>query len=196
MALNTLFGRKYSDSFITVTEFDTIVQTLPDYDATVVSGMSNDYKEYILRMAAQIMGFLPLRGRKAYELQALCFPRTCQLDVEEIPDSVKRMQAALAYQVIHRGLSNRAEVTADESYGRLKRLSIGGILHFGLDTKPYSGGNILDAIVRSIHFPIYVEFKQYFSQIRGGVILPVDEMFYHTLSSTSTTSTSTTVTSP
>lgn len=194
MALNILVGRSYSDSLVTVLEADAIIASLPD-STEEWKGLSTTEKEYRLKLGIQMLGMLPLRGRRAYELQALCFPRTCQADVEIIPDAAKRAQVAIAYQVVHRGLNNRPEIGADDSYGRLTKMSLGGLLNFSLGDKPLTGGNFLDAIIRSVHFSIYVDLKQYISQVRGRSILNADEDFYHTLSSTTSTSTSTTSTS-
>jgi hypothetical protein len=198
MALNTLIGRKNSNSFITIDEADSILVNLPD-DVTDWDALSDTEKEYRLILAAHLMGMLGLRGRKAYKFQKLCFPRTSQedfgLEVTIIPDEAKRMQAAIAYSVVHRGLANRPSVTTDETYGRVNRFSVGGILHWGTGSAPLTGGTLLDAVIRSTHFNIYLEFKPYLTQISGGVILNADEVDYHTLSSTTTTSSTSTTTS-
>lgn len=194
MALNITIGRSYSESFVSVGEADSIMAGLP-YDSSDWMALSTAEKEYRLRLGAEALGYLSFRGRMAFENQALCFPRDCQINMMTIPLSVKRAQVDIAYSVIHKAITALPSVDTTLAAGRLSSMTLGGLLAFKIAGDPVQSGNILDSISRSVHLSVYLELKRYLTSIRGWSVADADEVVYHTLSTTSTTSTSTSTSS-
>ena len=192
MALNYTIGRSYSNSFVSLSEANSIMSTDLPYDTTEWDALTDAEKEYRLRLAAELLGLLPFKGIQAFENQALCFPRDCQTDMMIIPRCVKIAQVDLALTVINKNLANLPDNTQQETPGRISSISLGGLLRVSFDGKPASMGNILTFISNSIHGPVFLELKRYLSIIRGGYICDTDEIFYHTLSSTTTTTSTST----
>jgi|GEM_PF-5996413 len=193
MALCTRIGGAESDSLVTVAEADDIVQNhLPD-DPTAWLALTTAQKEYRLKLGAQLLSYLPLRGRKVYCTQALPFPRTCQGVVHSIPDEVKHTQVFLAYSVIHRGLANRpTDVAEEESGAAVSQVSLGGLLTVAFRGTAVEAGNALDKVMRSSQSPAYLMMKRWLSQVRGGTVLNDDEISCSTTSTTSTTTSTST----
>lgn len=185
MSLNIRTGGRETDSFVTVAEADVLIEQLPD-DSTEWQALSTAQKEYRLILAAQLVGYLPLRGYKIYRGQALAFPRSGGLYPPRlIPPEVKETQVFIAYAVIHRALSNRPDVT--ESQGSaVHQISLGGLLFVGFGVgKSGATGNLMDQIMSSLSAPVYIRMKRYLAQMRGW---QADEAVY-TLSSTTTATT-------
>jgi len=190
MALMTKVGGAESNSFITLAEMTTLLASLPD-ETDSWEDLEEEAQEYRLKLGAQAIGFLPLAGSRAYCSQALSFPRTSQGNVKVIPDEVKEAQAFLTYSVIHRGLAGRpSSVVEAESGARVSQVSLGGLLSVSFAGTAISAGNILDKLIRSSQFPLFLGMKKFLSQIRGGSVSNADEE----VCSTTTTSTTTTTT--
>lgn len=192
MALITRIGGRESNSFVTVSEADTIIQNLPD-DTTEWDDLEEVQKELRLRMGAQLMATMNLAGRRVYCGQALCFPRTNQANRYVIPNEVKETQVFMAYSVIHRALANRPGITEEAAGNRVTRVSLGGLLSVGFSGEPITAGTALDAMVRSTQFPAYLLMQRYLTQVRGGSVEDADEVTCST-TTTTTSTTSTTVT--
>ena len=195
MTLNYTIGREYSNSFVSLAEANSIMSTDLPYSTTEWDALTDVEKEYRLRLAAELLGVLPFKGIQAFENQALCFPRDCQTDMMIIPQCVKVAQVDLSITVINKNLANLPDNTQLEESGRIKSISLGGLLKVAFDGKPSSMGNILTFMSRSIHTPVFLELKRYLSVVRGGFICDTDDIFFHTLSSTTTTTTTSTSTS-
>lgn len=196
MSLKTSVGGRDSDSFITVAEADAFIAKGPD-DTAEWSALTTAGKEYRLRLAAQAIGMLPWRGYQTYCGQNLCWPR--RVDGEHLccPCEVKEAQAFVAYSVIHRGLSNRpSSVTEEETGDRVSNVSmVSGLLQIAFAGTPVKGGTLLDQIIRSAQFPVYLKLKRFLSQVRIWSTPETDDEDYPQCSTTTTTSTSTTTTS-
>lgn len=195
MSLNYTIGREYSNSFVSLVEANYIVSSYLPYSTTEWDALNDTEKEYRLRLAAEMLGMLPFKGIQAFEDQALCFPRDSQTDMMVIPQCVKNAQVDLAITVINKNLVNLPDNTQLEEAGRIKNISLGGLLKVAFDGKPASMGNVLTFVSKSIHTPVFLELKRYLSSVRGGSICDTDEIFFHTLSSTTTTTTTTSTSS-
>lgn len=199
MALKTGVGGRYSDSFVTLTEADTILAGLPD-DVSAWTSLTDTEKEYRLKLAAQIIGYLPLRGKMIYRGQALCFPRSGGIwPPKEIPPEVKEVQAMIAYSVVHRALVNRPTAT-EETGSKVSSVSLGGLLSvsFAIGKSATVGnGNLMDMLSASINFPIYVRMKRWLGQLRGtqGTTTVTYSLSTTTTETTTSTSSSSTTTS-
>jgi len=193
--LITKIGGAESNSFVTVSEADSIVASLPD-DSSGWEDLSTSGKEYRLVLAARLMSYLPWSGRKAFCNQALCFPRNIQSNVKEIPQEVKEAQVFIAYSLIHRALAARpTSVTEEETGMNVKSVSLGGLLSVSFSGDPILNGTTLEKLVRSTQFPAYLGVSRYTTQVRGGTVIPAeDETCSTTTTTTSTTSTTTTST--
>lgn len=191
MTLKCSLGGRDSTSFITVDEADQFIKDLPD-DTAEWDALSTTEKEYRLELAAQLMGYMPWAGRQTYCGQALPFPRRIRGSHICCPCEIQETQAFLAYSVIHRGLANRPTTTEEKSGTWVSSVSLGGLLSVGFSGKPVTGGNVLDQILRSMHFPVYLRIKRYLSQIRGGSIQSESDDDYPECSTTTTTTTCTT----
>lgn len=191
MSLRTSAGGRDTESFVSVAEADTFIAALPD-DPTKWTALSTEEKEYRLILAAQIVGMLPNRGRKIYCGQALAYPRSGQGgDGTTIPEIIKEVQAQLAYSVVHRGLAKLPDVEDDASGPAIKSVSLGGLLSVTFASGPLSRGSLLDQMISSIQFPVYLRLKRYLSQFRWGSIKQTSDTDYPTCSTTTTTTTTT-----
>lgn len=191
MSLRTSVGGRDTVSFISVVEADAYISALPD-DPTDWTALSTADKEYRLILAAQVIGMLPNRGRKIYCGQALAYPRSGQGgDGTTIPAVIKEVQAQLAYTVVHRGLAKLPDIEDDASGPAIKSVSLGGLLSVTFATGSLSGGSLLDRIISSVQFPVYMRLKAFLSQFRWGSIKQTDDSDYPTCSTTTSTTTTT-----
>lgn len=185
MSLIIKVGGKETNSFITVEEADELVALLPDGD-TVWSELTPAEKEYRLKLAAHMIGYLRLRGMRAYQGQRLCFPRTHQTNVRTIPTEVKEAQAFIAVSVVHRGLENRpSDPAAKETTNDISRLSLGGALSVSFHKGKTRPSDSLSKMIQSAQFPALIGMKPHLTQVKG-VICGSDTV---TLSTTTTTTT-------
>lgn len=167
MALNVKVGGRTSDSFITVAEADAYMPSLPDADIEW-NDLGTEAKEYRLKLAANLVGFLRLKGMKAYRGQRLAFPRTHQPNPKVIPDEVKEAQAFIAVSVVHRGLANRpTKAKKKESVNDIDRLELGGALMVSFGKGKTSPQDVLSRLVQSAQFPALIGLKSHLVQIRG-----------------------------
>lgn len=190
MSLKCSVGGRDSESFVTVAGADAFIGEEQTYDATEWDGLSTAQKETRLKLAAQLMGYLPLKGRTVYCGQALCFPRSSQSNVTVIPSKVKEAQSYIAVSVVHRALAARSSaVDGLDENSRVTQVSLAGLLSVSLGKEGASAGNVLDRIGRSAQFRVYLLLKSYLSQIRGGSVKETDDDDYPECSTTTTTST-------
>lgn len=194
MALRSIVGGRDSDSFVGLSEVDAILDKFFPGDTNAWDDLTQSGQEVRLQLAAHVIGTLPLRGRKVYCGQALCFPRSCQDRCNKIPDEVKDAQVYVAYSVIHRALASSPAIAESISAARVKSVSLGGLLSVAFAEGSHKGGNLLDRITRSPFFPVYVMLKRWLAQIRGGRIQNTDDDDYPSCSTTTTTTSTTTTT--
>ena len=191
MSLKTSVGGRDSNSFATLAEANSHIADLPN-DSTEWDGLSDDQKEYRLILAAQLMSMLPWKGRRTYCGQNLALPRDVPGMKTGYPADVKNAQTEIAYLVIHRGLSNMADVTDSASGSDLKSISLGGLLTVSYAGSSVSSGSLLDRVGSSVTLQTYLRLVPYLSQIRGVSVRATTDTGYPTCSSTSTTTTTTT----
>lgn len=191
MALRVHVGGAESDSFNTVDEADAALELLPD-DTTEWAQLSTEEKELRLQLGAQLMGFLPLRGRTVFRGQRLCFPRTCQPYNRRflIPDDVKRAHAFISYSIVHRALAERPAIAEGlpGKFGRPSQISLAGLVSVSFAEAGVKSGSLLDLLTRSPSFPAYQLLKPYLAQFRGSAIPSDGDVDARTLSTTTTTS--------
>jgi len=191
MSLVTTIGSKLTTSFVTITEADDILDLMPDDDADWTA-LSDNEKELRLKWAATLMSYLPWRGTRQYRNQRLCWPRTGTIaDADTIPDEIKDAQAMLAYQVIHRALSNRPDIDSETDDPDLKSISISGLVSLTYADGRMPKGIPFLQIIRTIHFPIVLTLEPYLTRFRGGKV-GMNPDTWTTTTTTSTTSTTTT----
>ncbi len=189
MALKCVIGGRDSESFVTVAEATVLAAGLPD-GTTVWSTLTTAEKELRLKLAAQVMSYLPFRGKRLYRGQALTWPRS-GFGNKVVPKAVKEAQVFIAISVIHRALANRGAVS-DSVGPSVTSVSLGGLLSVSFGAG-FQRGSALDAVTDSANFPAILGLSQYLTQIRGRVI-PAEEDATELLSTTTTTSTTGTTT--
>jgi hypothetical protein len=161
--LVTTVGGSTSDSFIGLEDANTFLEDLTGDDVSAVwTGLTDAQQEERLKRAASLMGFLPLRGLRAYTDQILCFPRTVQVDVTEIPAVVGEAQVILAYQL-------PTQVPVPESIeaisGSVKGFSL-GILSATLGRDETTYHNRISQVILNPQGPIFTRLSPYLSAIR------------------------------
>jgi hypothetical protein len=190
--LFTNTGGRESNSFVTVEEADVLIAELFPDDATEWLALTISGKEQRLILGAKALGFFRLRGWRAYQGQALVFPRTAQDDPRIVPDVVKQAQVELAYNLIHRELVNMAKVSEGDNEGlRPTQISLGGVLMVSLSGKSSSAGSAVEKITRSLVFTTSLKLQKYITQVRGRTVDTRDTTL---LTTTTTVAQSTTTT--
>jgi hypothetical protein len=183
MSLDTTVGGAYANSFAELTEADDFITNSGCYTEGLDTWLNLEdlAREFRLRVAAQFIGVLPLRGYPIYEYQALCFPRSFQNDQTIVPENVKEAQSLIAYLVVDRNIAEQeAEATGGDillENALVKSVRIMGILEVGLQ-------NTMDAAtikqqsliskplfykaMKAYGLPIWFLLKPYMAQFRGG----------------------------
>jgi hypothetical protein len=153
--------------------FGLIIDSYPD---TVSSR-----KEYILEIAAQLIGLMPISGSRVYEKQGLDFPRDSQLDVTIIPDEVKEAQALLACLVVQPnldlqpGFSNNLYIPSGAQNLAVTDVKVAGIMDVkatnstAIDTTTITR-SLLESLAGVFLLPVYTRMKPFLTQIRGGTL--------------------------
>jgi len=183
MSVDTTVGGAYADSFIEAIDADDFLQII-GIDETYIEtwlDFEDEAKEFRLKVAAQFMGTFPLRGNLVYAYQSLCFPRSCQLDVTDIPEAVKQAQALTACLVIDKNITNIDEQAVGGDIllenALVKSVKIMGILEVGLQNtmdaatiKEQTSINkpLLYKTMKAYGAPIWMLLKPYLAQFRGG----------------------------
>jgi hypothetical protein len=183
MALDTTVGGAYATSYVELIEADDFI-TNSGCNPTGLDAWLNledGPKEFRLRVAAQFIGVLPLRGYQSYEYQALSFPRSIQPDQTIVPDSVKEAQSLIAYLVVDKNIGEQeAEAEGGDillENALVKSVRIMGILEVGLQntmdaatikqqtltTKP-----LFYKAMKAYGLPIWFLLRPYLAQFRGG----------------------------
>lgn len=144
-------------------------------------------KEYMLKVAAMLIGMLPLAGRRIYQQQTLDFPRTTVLDYNSIPPEVREAQALIACLVVQPNLDKQTDIS-DSFYipvglqnTTVTSVKVAGIMDVKSEASTSSDTNIttrtlLESVTNVFMLPIYMRLKPYLTQIGGvGVLIsPAD----------------------
>jgi len=197
ITLKTAEGGPDSNSYITVAEADAYLADYP-WDITAWLALTSAEKVLRLAVAADMMSYLSWRGYKAYEYQALSFPRkNCQdyfgYALKMIPPEVKRAQAVIAYTVVHRNIANLpaiSEITGKPSVGSF---SISG-LSISLQGSYSDTGETFEDFIRSSHSIVYSMLRKFLTTIRASVATERTLLLFTSTTTTSTSSTSSTST--
>ena len=169
MALITTIGAPDSDSMVTVAEADAyIAENFADSDIAVWDDFALLKKEQVLRIGAEIMGYLPFRGHRVYINQAMVFPRTTATG---IPQVVKNAQIELTMNVVIRAALTQPAITSGaESASKISQVSLAGIISVSFEEEGDTSGSLLDQLVRNINLSTFAGLRRYLTSIRGGVI--------------------------
>lgn len=181
--LVTTVGGSLSNSFVDIDDADAFIVAsgCDPSNLTAWDELDDSAKEFRLRVSAQMMGTLPLRGVPAYEYQALCFPRTCQTVLDEIPSAVQEAQSLIAYLVINKNIANQEEQSSGGDIllenALVKSVEVMGVMRVGLQhtmdaatIKEQTSANrpLFYKALKSYGAPIWLLLKPYLSQFRGG----------------------------
>lgn len=173
MSLTTTVGGATSDSFATLTEIEAYLTEF--YGEAVPAEwdeLSNAQKEYVAQTMAQVIGHYPLRGRRVYLNQVLCFPRTCQTDTTVVPDAVKEVQALLCVRL---GIYLLSRILAEDvseppipaTGGIIEDVEIGP-LSFGLGQSENQVPVPVENLIAQSRFSdLRLRLKPYLASIRG-----------------------------
>ena len=134
MALNTTIGHPEADSYCTVAEADNYLTDSSIYtDVSGWTSLSESAKEERLRLATRLKDttFFWVR-HPVYENQARGWPRWTQVQADDfedepftitIPVDIKKAEAYIAWDIVHRGLVNRSSPTEGKPGAEIQRLS-------------------------------------------------------------------------
>jgi hypothetical protein len=189
MALDVTVGGYQAESFATLEEAEVFLAEM-GIALNAWQDLSNDAKEFRLRVAARLMGagMFPLGGEQVYEYQALCFPRTCQTDVTEVPDDVKRAQCLVAILVVEPNFTEDSSSTVSPIVledALIKSVKVMGVLEVGLQntvdpvttrTVTHSTTSVSSRLSRTYGGMMNWLLAPYLVQIRGGTVLPASEV--------------------
>lgn len=193
MALTTANGGAFSDSYATVRQANYYLRQLYGADGLGTWADLTEFQvEFRLRIATQMIGILPIRGRKSFWNQALAFPVYApdipQNNPRKVPGPIVEATILIAFGIVHRGLANESSPDEGVAAGRVNSVSLSGLLSVSFANGPVTGGTILGSIIRTTEFPIYMLLKPWLSQIRMfQVMTPVEEAFLEEASFTTTT---------
>ena len=149
-------------------------------------------KEYMLKVAAMIMGMMPLAGRRIYQEQTLDFPRTTVLDYNIIPHEVKEAQALLACLVVQPNLDKQTDIS-DSFYIPIgmqntvvTSVKVAGIMDVKAEASTttdisITNRTLLEAAASMFLLPIYMRLKPYLTQVGGEGALKCPRHFEHHL---------------
>jgi hypothetical protein len=144
-------------------------------------------KEYMLKVAAMLMGMLPLSGRRIYQQQTLDFPRTSVVNYNVIPPEVKEAQALIACLVVQPNLDKQTDIS-DSFYIPIgmqntvvSSVKVAGIMDVKSEASTSVDVNItnrtlMEAVAGVFLLPIYMRLKPFLTQIGrvGALIAPED----------------------
>lgn len=169
--LTTAQGGASSDSYATVRQANDYLRRVYGADNLGTWAELSEFQvELRLRLAALMIGALPLRGRKSYRTQALDFPRylanDSRYDWRRVPGAVVEAQILIAYILEHRAFVSQSSPDDGVSAGRVEEVSLSGLLQVKFADGPVSGGTLLGSIIRSPESPVYALLKPFMTQVR------------------------------
>ena len=187
MALDTTVGGSSSDSYVTVADFNTYLESVYGDSSSTFLDIEDSAKEVRLRIAALLMNVFPYRGVKASRNQRLEFPRWWRTDdeyefimededyildysdIEEnaptIPAEVGYAQFEIAYQVVNHMLSLDPLAFPEKE---IKAFELGGSL--ALEFFPNQGSTSMSKGAISSLTIVYAYLGKWYKQITGGVV--------------------------
>ena len=144
-------------------------------------------KEYMLKVAAMLMGMLPLAGRRIYQQQTLDFPRTTVVDYNTIPPEVKEAQALIACLVVQPNLDRQTDIS-DSFYipigmqnTTVTSVKVAGIMDVKTENSSsadisITSRTLLESIADVFMLPVYMRLKPFLTQVGGvgALIAPAD----------------------
>ena len=144
-------------------------------------------KEYMLKVAAMLIGMLPLSGRRIYQQQTLDFPRTSVVDYNVIPPKVKEAQALIACLVVQPNLDKQTDIS-DSFYiptgmqnSVVNSVQVAGIMTVKSEASTNVDVNItsrtlLESVSGVFMLPVYMRLKPFLTQIgRVGALIAPDD---------------------
>jgi hypothetical protein len=144
-------------------------------------------KEYMLKVAAMLMGMLPLSGRRIYQQQTLDFPRTSAVDYNTIPPEVKEAQALIACLVVQPNLDKQTDIS-DSFYIPIgmQNTVVNSVQVAGIMTVKASASTsadisitnrtLLESAAGVFLLPIYMRLKPFLTQVgRVGALIAPDD---------------------
>ena len=169
MALVITPGSPDADSMATVDEANIYISgNFPEEDVEIWDALELSKKEQLLRLGAEVMGYLPFRGYKMYIGQTMVFPRNL---FPSIPQIVKNAQIELTMNVALRAeLVQPSIATGAESSSKISQVSLAGIISVSFDEEGDTSGSLLDQLVRNINLSTFAGLRKYLTSIRGGTI--------------------------
>ena len=169
MALVITPGSPDADSMATVDEANIYISgNFPEEDVEIWDALELSKKEQLLRLGAEVMGYLPFRGYKMYIGQTMVFPRNL---FPSIPQIVKNAQIELTMNVALRAeLVQPSIATGAESSSKISQVSLAGIISVSFDEEGDASGSLLDQLVRNINLSTFAGLRKYLTSIRGGTI--------------------------
>ena len=169
MALVITPGSPDADSMATVDEANIYISgNFPEEDVAIWDALELSKKEQLLRLGAEVMGYLPFRGYKMYIGQTMVFPRNL---FPSIPQIVKNAQIELTMNVALRAeLVQPSIATGAESSSKISQVSLAGIISVSFDEEGDTSGSLLDQLVRNINLSTFAGLRKYLTSIRGGTI--------------------------
>lgn len=190
MALYTHAGGKESNSYVTVVFADSYLEEIYGDSLGTWADLEDAQKEHRLIVGAQMLGYLPIRGIRSFEGQALDFPRYIPNadwnDDKKVPLVVKQSQVLITYGFVHRGYVSLGSPDDGVTEARIKSVSIAGLLAVQFADKGYEGGLSFSTFIRSPEFPVISLMKPYISQVRVRS-QPSSDAVAHELYTTTTT---------
>ncbi len=154
MALIVTPGSPDADSMATVDEANIYISAnFPEADVRIWDALELSKKEQLLRLGAEVMGYLPFRGYKIYIGQSMVFPRNI---FPSIPAVVKNAQIELTMNVALRAeLVQPSIATGAESSSKISQVSLAGIISVSFDEEGDTSGSLLDQLVRNINLSTF-----------------------------------------
>jgi hypothetical protein len=176
---------------------DTLYINVADHSAYSIFGITvgtyidtvASTKEYMLKLGAQLMGYLPLKGERVYTDQALDFPRTSQKVTTEIPVSVKEAQALITCLVVYPNIIKQESLSEDVllptaiQNSVVDKVQVAGIMTVSTSSSASAsesslGGtttSFLASAANAFMLPIYLRMRPYLTQVRGGSLISPDD---------------------
>lgn len=190
--LITVPGSTTSDSYLTLEEANAFLDSSGLLTSSW-SGLSDSIgdpeiadgiKEYLLKVATQLIGYFPLAGHRVYLNQSLDFPRSIQTEVNIIPPPVMEAEALLACLVVlpnflkQPSLSDTLALPTSLQNLAVNKVNVAGIMTVNAGAASSSSvsgsGNVssatgvVDKWANLFVMPVYMRMKPFLSQIRGG----------------------------
>lgn len=169
MALVTLAGSPTANSLLTLAEAaEYIAASYSESDAAAWDALSADKQESCLVVGANVLAYLPFRGKRMYIGQTQVFPR----DIEPtIPEVAKQAQVDITMQIVVRAEMVRPGVSSGlTSSSKINSVSLAGMISVSFDTEGDMSGSILEQLSRSLLLETFAGLQPYLSSMRGGVI--------------------------